>query len=175
MPTDEKEQDRLDLHHETMRLCWGKTFYQAPIQDPQNILDIGTGTGIWAIETADKFLGAEIIGTDLIPIQPDWVPSNCRFQDSFDYIHSRNISNGVTDWNHLVSEMMRCVVPGVYVEISEHSMSVHRDYAVIKLENGLKRFIDNVQAALTKIGRPPADIPFLEDLLESADFEDVQA
>jgi hypothetical protein len=44
-----------------------------------------------------------------------------------------------------------------------------------KPENGLKRFIDNIRAALTKIGRPPPDIPFLKDLLESAGFEDVQA
>jgi ribosomal protein L11 methylase PrmA len=34
----------------------GKLFY-APIGDyPQKILDLGTGTGIWAIEGMDSFL-----------------------------------------------------------------------------------------------------------------------
>lgn len=59
-----------------MRLCWNQSIYEAPLEDPEQILDIGTGTGIWAIEMADMFPNAEVIGTDLSPIQPDWVPSN---------------------------------------------------------------------------------------------------
>jgi methylase of polypeptide subunit release factors len=60
----------------------------APVkQDVQNVLDIGTGTGLWAIEfgacqsiatsmqdaklsSADKHPSAIVIGTDLSPIQP---------------------------------------------------------------------------------------------------------
>lgn len=38
----------------------------APIgPDPQKILDIGTGTGIWAVDCADIYSNAEVIGTDL--------------------------------------------------------------------------------------------------------------
>jgi methylase of polypeptide subunit release factors len=36
-----------------------------------NVLDFATGTGIWAIEFADEYPGANVIGTDLSPIQPD--------------------------------------------------------------------------------------------------------
>ena len=32
----------------------GKVIF-APLQDPQQILDIGTGTGIWAIDAAEAF------------------------------------------------------------------------------------------------------------------------
>lgn len=39
---------------------------------PHRILDVGTGTGIWAIEMADRYPSAEIIGTDLSPTQPSW-------------------------------------------------------------------------------------------------------
>lgn len=67
---------RLDLHHEIMRLCWDNKLHQSPLADPQRILDIGTGTGIWAIDMADKYPMSEVIGTDLSPIQPDWVPAN---------------------------------------------------------------------------------------------------
>lgn len=59
-----------------MRLAWKEKLYEAPLEDPQRILDIGTGTGIWAIEMADKFPMAEVIGTDLSPIQPSWMPTN---------------------------------------------------------------------------------------------------
>lgn len=28
-------------------------------------------------------------------------------QNCFDFIHGRNIASGISDWNHLASEMMR--------------------------------------------------------------------
>jgi methylase of polypeptide subunit release factors len=65
MPTDEKEQDRLDMHHEIMLQLLGGKLHLAPIDTPQKILDIGTGTGIWAIDAADTYPSAEVVGTDL--------------------------------------------------------------------------------------------------------------
>lgn len=41
--------------------------------DIHRVLDVGTGTGIWAIEMADMHPEAEIVGIDLSPIQPKWV------------------------------------------------------------------------------------------------------
>ncbi|SCB65004.1 unnamed protein product [Fusarium graminearum] len=45
-----------------------------------NILDVGCGTGIWAIDMADLHPSAEVVGVDLSPIQPNFVPLNCRFE-----------------------------------------------------------------------------------------------
>jgi methylase of polypeptide subunit release factors len=67
---------RLDLHHEVMRMLWDDRLHESPLDQPHRILDIGTGTGIWAIEMADQYPMAEVIGTDLSPIQPEWVPAN---------------------------------------------------------------------------------------------------
>jgi ubiquinone/menaquinone biosynthesis C-methylase UbiE len=64
------------------------------------VLDLATGTGIWAIEFAEQFPSAHVIGTDLSPIQPAYVPPNCHFvvddaedpwlfSHEFDYIHGR--------------------------------------------------------------------------------------
>jgi len=45
--------------------------YLAPIEkNIQKALDIGTGTGIWAIDFADEHPSATVIGTDISPIQP---------------------------------------------------------------------------------------------------------
>lgn len=52
IPNDEAEQNREDmLHTMMMEATDGKLFY-APIGDyPQKIIDLGTGTGLWAIES----------------------------------------------------------------------------------------------------------------------------
>lgn len=44
------------------------------------VLDLGTGTGIWAIDVADLFENAEVLANDLSPIQPSNVPLNVRFE-----------------------------------------------------------------------------------------------
>lgn len=55
-PNDETEQEREDMKHAmVVNLCGGRLHF-APIGDnPQNILDMGTGTGIWAIESGCFF------------------------------------------------------------------------------------------------------------------------
>lgn len=51
-PNDESEQEREDMKHAmVVNLCGGKLHF-APIGDnPQNIIDLGTGTGIWCIDS----------------------------------------------------------------------------------------------------------------------------
>lgn len=43
----------------------------APLRaDPKHVLDLGTGTGIWAMEFATEYPAAAVVGSDLSPIQP---------------------------------------------------------------------------------------------------------
>lgn len=79
----------------------GKLFF-APLDNPSHVLDIGTGTGIWAKEFARKYPTSTVIGTDISVIQTaSEKPDNLYFvrEDSeddewkfghlFDYIHWR--------------------------------------------------------------------------------------
>ena len=51
-PNDETEQGREDMKHATLKLLCNQKLHFAPIgSHPQEILDMGTGTGIWAIES----------------------------------------------------------------------------------------------------------------------------
>jgi methylase of polypeptide subunit release factors len=47
----QKENDRLDLFHHLLTLRLDDKLHLAPIgSNPQSVLDLGTGSGIWAIE-----------------------------------------------------------------------------------------------------------------------------
>ena len=67
LPIDDDELDRLDLNHSKYYMLMQNNHHLAPLQDDiQNILDIGTGTGIWAIDMADKFPSASVCPPSLI-------------------------------------------------------------------------------------------------------------
>jgi ribosomal protein L11 methylase PrmA len=98
MPVDEMEQDRNDLQHHKFKLIIGGALYRAPLTtDPARILDLGTESGIWAIEAANKYASAIAMGVDIAAVQPT---SNRSFEildiedswmmspNSFDFIHA---------------------------------------------------------------------------------------
>jgi len=134
LPNDEQEQERLDLLHHIWKLILKGELYSAPIPpNPQRVLDFGTGTGIWAIDFADEYPSAMVIGTDLSPIQPSWVPPSCVFyvddsdsawtfqpHEAFDFIHGRAMGGSIKDWPVLYSEIYKHLKPGGWVEIQEY-------------------------------------------------------
>ncbi|WPH01590.1 Hypothetical protein R9X50_00443800 [Acrodontium crateriforme] len=123
-------------HEETINhLClmsMRDRLFLAPIGDnPKNILDIGTGIGLWAIDMADKFPSANIIGTDLSPVSTAMVPSNVTFEiddctadwlyppDHFDFIHLRGLLGSIRDWPALYKQAFGHLAPGGYIEHAE--------------------------------------------------------
>ena len=50
LPNDEQEQERLDILHHVFRLTLGGALCRTQLDNPQKILDVGTGTGIWALQ-----------------------------------------------------------------------------------------------------------------------------
>ena len=80
LPDDKAEQDRMDLLHFLWISTLGGKLCMAPIEDPCHVLDVGTGTGRWAIDFADTYQATSVTGTDLSPIQPNTVPENVQFE-----------------------------------------------------------------------------------------------
>ncbi|KAK2871771.1 hypothetical protein FQN49_002853 [Arthroderma sp. PD_2] len=139
-PNDEVANDQQDLAHHMYLLTLDGKLHLAPISNPQEILDVGTGTGIWAIDMADEYASAKVTGVDLSPTQPSFLPPNCTFevddvtlcpwtypQNHFDFIHVREMFGCIPDWDEFFQQCFQCMKPGAYIEIVEHSVEPTSD------------------------------------------------
>ncbi|KAE9576688.1 hypothetical protein CGMCC3_g7027 [Colletotrichum fructicola] len=147
-PNDEDESDRLDFTHALIRKTLDEELYLAPLQKEKvhRILDIGTGTGIWAIEMGDEFDHAEVIGNDLSAIQPEWTPPNVKFEiddvespwlhpSKFDFIFSRYLAGSIGDWPKLVRNVYDNLNPGGWAEFQDYDFLFKSDDGSYKEEH----------------------------------------
>ncbi|KIO19826.1 hypothetical protein M407DRAFT_11210 [Tulasnella calospora MUT 4182] len=137
LPTIESitERGRLDFQHTALRIALGSLyaghdFVEARLaprtEGPQpRILDVGTGSGIWAESMAREFPHAQVLGVDLTLVAADSnTPPNCQFGyldandgftslgDSFDVVHVRSVGAGIRDQIRLVRDVARVLKPG---------------------------------------------------------------
>ncbi|CVL12628.1 related to methyltransferase [Fusarium proliferatum] len=139
-PNDEQQLESVDISHHYLTVLLDGQLYLAPIGDNvQKALDVGTGSGIWAIDFADQFPQAEVTATDLSPTQPKWVPPNVRFEiddatetwtwkdNTFDFIHMRYLFGAIQDWTALYQQAYRVCTPGGWVESVEADIHFRSD------------------------------------------------
>ncbi|EXJ66054.1 uncharacterized protein A1O5_10668 [Cladophialophora psammophila CBS 110553] len=154
---DEEANQHHDIGHNLYLRTLNNRLFLAPIDpNPSQILDLGTGTGAWAIDVADLYPSAVVTGTDLSPIQPTWVPPNVRFEiddmesewtfdpNSFDLIHIRGLHGTIEDWPALYAQCMRCLKPGGWLEQAEYSAQFTSDDNSLPPDGGI--------AAWNKVG-----------------------
>ncbi|TGZ82104.1 S-adenosyl-L-methionine-dependent methyltransferase [Ascodesmis nigricans] len=133
LPSDETEQDRLDMvHHLHLELLRGNLTLTKFDEDPATVLDCGCGTGIWALEFGDTYKGSQVIGIDLAPIQPGWTAPNVKFElddlekkwtyakNHFNFIHSRHLTMSIRNWPQYLLQIYKHSAPGGRIEIVEH-------------------------------------------------------
>ncbi|KAI9752002.1 MAG: bifunctional farnesyl-diphosphate farnesyltransferase/squalene synthase [Chaenotheca gracillima] len=185
LPNDDQEMDRLDLTHGMLRLILKNKLFLAPIgSKPQRILDIGTGTGIWAIEMADEFPSAEVIGTDLSPTQPTLVPPNVKFEvddceetwtfpQKFDLIHARYMAAGISDWPKLIKQTFDHVEPGGWAEFQDFDLLYYSDDGSLTEEHALRKWVVELLGAFEQIGKETKPGPKLAGWFRDAGFQNV--
>ncbi|KAI4179202.1 MAG: hypothetical protein LQ346_007246, partial [Caloplaca aetnensis] len=185
MPNDEEELDRLDLTHQKLRILLGNKLLLCPVPNPKRVLDIGTGTGIWAIEYGDDHPDTEIVGTDLSPTQPSWVPPNVKFevddaeepwtfQEKFDVVHARYLAAAIVDWPRLMRQAFEFTKPGGWAEFQDYDLVYYSEDGTLGDDLPISKWITTLLQAARDFGRDPCPGPKLEGWMKDAGFKDVQ-
>ncbi|KAH6715690.1 S-adenosyl-L-methionine-dependent methyltransferase [Leptodontidium sp. MPI-SDFR-AT-0119] len=184
-PNDEKQNDNLDIGHHLFTLVLKNKLYLAPLKNPQKVLDIGTGTGIWALDFADENPQAEVIGVDISPIQPTWVAPNVRFQiddagldwtfqeNTFDYIHLRHMTGSFDNWPHVFEQAFKCTKPGGYIEHMDFDIRVVSDNGIVGPGHPMYEWSMRSIDAGEKMGRTFDIATKSKALIEAAGYVDV--
>ncbi|RDW81933.1 hypothetical protein BP6252_03045 [Coleophoma cylindrospora] len=184
-PNDDNEQDRLDMFHHMLLLVTRDQLHLAPIKgDDLRILDVGTGTGIWAIQMGDAFPSAQIFGNDLSPIQPTWTPPNVHFLvddveqewadlQPYDYIHVRYMAASIKDWPSLVKQCFDNLKPGGWVEFQDFDTTCRSQDDSIPDNYHVAEMLSLLRGACDKIERRLDPGPHLEGWVRDAGFENI--
>ncbi|KAF4840238.1 Secondary metabolism regulator LAE1 [Colletotrichum siamense] len=189
MPNDDRESDRLDAQHRIMVITLGGWLGLAPPCDPKakvgRVLDVGTGTGIWAADFGAVHPEADVLGMDLSAPQIEIAPDNVRFEIDdleeewiysrpFDYIHHRLLNSCINDWDVYLTKIYENLVPGGYVELQEGEIRLMSDDDTLPADSDLAKYIDLLQEAAEKNGRRWMDMRAVKAKMLDIGFVDVE-
>ncbi|TKA78622.1 Secondary metabolism regulator LAE1 [Cryomyces minteri] len=190
-PCDEAEKDRMDIYHKLFMVARSGEIHQARInagREPPRILDLGCGTGIWAIDMADAYTGAEVLGLDLVNIQPEKIPPNLRFrvpmdyeavwtlgEDSWDMIHLQQGCGSVTSWPELYQKTFTHLKPGYgSIEQVEIDLQPRCDDGSLPIDSPVRQWYSHLADATERCGKPIAYQHNTRQMLEAAGFIDIR-
>ncbi|KAH0556182.1 hypothetical protein GP486_005887 [Trichoglossum hirsutum] len=161
----------VQVHH-LFRLNLGGNLFRAPIGDsPQEVLDIGTGTGIWAIDFAEW---------------PRWVPPNVKFEvddaesdwsfppNHFDFIHARTMGGSISDLDKLLAQCYKHLKPGGWLELDEVDTLARSDDGSLTPQHALSQWIAYLNEASMKAGRRLDIARTYKAAIEKTGFVDVR-
>ncbi|KAE9961879.1 hypothetical protein BLS_001197 [Venturia inaequalis] len=184
-PNDDREQDREDLKHAMFLKLFNKTLHFAPVPADANVLDLGTGTGIWCIDFADLYPSSTVLGIDLSPIQTVWVPPNLKFmvddaeaewlhpRNSFDLIHTRHTIQAFRNWPQIYERAFEHLKPGGWMESQEIDHVPQCSDGTMKDDNLILAYWLNVNAGLKQLGVDFRQAPGLAGMMRAAGFINV--
>ena len=190
MPANASEGERLEFQHHLLIRTFG--LHQSPLPKGKTIrvLDLGCGTGNWAIDFAKHNQHAQVFGYD-VNDYPIWkeAPPNCElhivdiesdelwasFSERFDYIHGRLIVVGVRDWPRLLRQCHEHLAPGGWFEIQDLKMPTEcMDKSVGPATSKFVEYGMIFKENMPKVGLDPDLTAKIPKLLSNAGFSNVE-
>lgn len=187
MPNDELEQERLDLQHHLFLITFDDRLYLSPAgkhgHQMHHVLDVGTGTGLWALDFADEHPEAKVIGVDLSPIQTDLVPTNLHYQvddledtwefgDNFDFIYSRMMTASFANWPRFFKQAYDNLNPGGWLELAD-ICPVTSDDGTLEDDMPMAKWVTQLLDGTRMIGRPFDGAMKYKEQMEAQGFQNV--
>ncbi|RYC60301.1 hypothetical protein CHU98_g5919 [Xylaria longipes] len=141
------------------------------------------GTGIWAIEFATQYPDTEVVGTDLSPIQPHYLPENCRFEiddaedewtynEPFSFIHGRALLSCFDDPSRVIQQAYENLEPGGYIELQDALFPMYW-IGEPPRQSALYRWNELLMEGLRNIGRSWSNVVNYPRYFEEAGFEGI--
>ena len=177
----------IEVRSRILNACWTsereRAYGKQSLTKTVNNLLISTR----AIDFSDQHESAEVIGIDLSPIQPGWVPPNCKFiiddlesdwayaeDDKFDFIHLRTMCGSIADWDRLLQQAYQHLKPGGWIEFQEYEAWMKSDDNSIDEANAVMEWQRLIDVSSSKFGKRMNLATEVGGYLKKAGFINVQ-
>ncbi|KAJ7287027.1 S-adenosyl-L-methionine-dependent methyltransferase [Mycena rebaudengoi] len=118
------EKERLDAVHTALKGCLGQKLCFAPIYNtsPSRILELGCGSGAWAIDAATDFPSASVLAVDVCPTLAEIaLPKNLEFQ-LLDISTDWPFKDALPDGEKALERAVKLVKPGGWLIVEDFDL-----------------------------------------------------
>lgn len=192
-PADERQFDAIDMLHQVtvaLEAARENPYYYSPLApNAKNIIDLGTGTGVWPVDVADAFSNLTVYGVDLYPPPQSWLPPNCILEvddiskpwiwsQKFDLVHIRYLLGSFNDrdWERVYAEAFKNLNPGGWIEqleVDTHFLCDDDSIANVASDSPLHSWGKYMIEAGKKSGKKLDTAVTMRDKIEAAGFTNI--
>ncbi|KAJ5946111.1 hypothetical protein N7454_002950 [Penicillium verhagenii] len=140
--------------------------FRSPIgEEPQHILDIGTGEGSWAVDVADRF-----------PNKVDDAMQPWTWREPFDLVHMRLMTASWSDseWDVVYKQCYDNIKPGGWIEQLEGQPDIECGDGSLPADNIIRTWGPYTRECARKSGRELNAMLIMTDKIRKAGFVDIQ-
>ena len=188
MPIDDLEQMRMSLNDQVFLNVLNGEHSLVQLDDPSYILDVGTGTGEWAIRMAEHYPECEVVGIDIAAIaETTRVPMNCFFEiedaedwdrpaNMYDLVHFRSMEGAFRSWFDMYRNVLDSLKPGGWIELQDFDTTEGLNHftAQFSPESPIHTLFSELNVAAARSGRPRGNAHMRPWMFMDAGFVDVR-
>ncbi|GJC84016.1 secondary metabolism regulator LAE1 [Colletotrichum liriopes] len=116
------------------------------------VLDVGSGSGSWAIDFGD--------------LHPEAEP--------FEYIHSRFMTASIRNWEEYIKKCYDNLTPGGYLELQDADVMPRSDDDLLPKDAAIIEYVNLLKEVSKKLGREYVEVSSLKNMMIEAGFLDVE-